>query len=368
MKTVLNPLDAQDFVVGCTLYGAGGGGQPEEGLAALLEQVKAGREVGWVDPRSLPGTMVTACTFLMGSTAPLTEAKRAEMKALGFVQWKYPRNLPESVRQLEGFTGRRIDVLVPFELGGSNTPAPVAAAANLGILVVDGDYAGRAVPEITQSTVGILNMPFLPAASVDKWGNRAIITEATSLAVAERLGKYLSDAAYGSTGLTGFLMPLGDCRRALVEGSLSQALRAGRAMREAAAQGCYAWDALRPLGWRTIFQGTVTRKEWEDRDGYYWGTHTLESAGEVMEIIFKNENHVSILNGEPFVTSPDVITCLSKSDGRPILNGDIAVGAELVVVAAPAPGLLRSEPALRVLGPRYFGCDVCYRPLEDLVP
>jgi DUF917 family protein len=368
VKTILDPVDARDFVVGCTLYGAGGGGQPEEGLAALLEQVEAGREVGWVDPGSLPDHVMTACTFLMGSTAPLTAKKRAEMKALGFTQWKYPRNLPESVRQLERFTGRRIDALVPFELGGSNTPVPVAAAAHLGILVVDGDYAGRAVPEITQSTVGILDMPFLPAASVDKWGNRALLTEATSLAVAERLGKYLSDAAYGSTGLTGFMMSLGECRQALVEGSLSQALRAGRAMRDASTKGSNPWDALRPLGWRTIFQGTVTKKEQEDRDGYYWGTHTLESTGQVMEITFKNENHVSTLNGEPFVTSPDIITCLSKVDGKPVLNGDIDVGAQLVVVAAPAPGLLRSEPALRVLGPRYFGCDAGYRPLEHLVP
>ena len=54
----------------------------------------------------------------------------------------------EAVRELTAYTGNRIDAIVPFELGAWNTTAPMDAALRLGIKVVDGDYAGRAIPEL----------------------------------------------------------------------------------------------------------------------------------------------------------------------------------------------------------------------------
>lgn len=32
-------------------------------------------------------------------------------------------------------------------------------------------------------------------------------------------------------------------------------------------------------GW-LLFKGTVIEKEWEDREGYYWGTHKLRGMDE----------------------------------------------------------------------------------------
>jgi len=41
--------EAEDFVLGCTFMGTGGGGDPAIGLKFLLEDLKEGREIRWVD-------------------------------------------------------------------------------------------------------------------------------------------------------------------------------------------------------------------------------------------------------------------------------------------------------------------------------
>ena len=193
IMTLLSRQDLKDFVCGCTLLGVGGGGNPEEGLKALEEQFDAGKKLGWVDPEDLPPDSWGACAFLMGSTAPLTEEKIKQKESLGLTHWKYPRNLAVTTQRLEEFTGRHISALVPLELGGSNTPAPIAAAASLGKFVIDGDFAGRAVPEIIQTTAAAASVPFAPATSVDKYGNYCIIMDCINPVLFERMGKYLSE-------------------------------------------------------------------------------------------------------------------------------------------------------------------------------
>lgn len=363
--------DLEDFVRGCTLLGVGGGGNPAEGLKALKEQVAAGRKIGWVDVAELPDEGWAACTFLMGSTAPLTEEKKKQMRQLGLVSWKWERNLPLAVKELEAYTGKSVSVLVPFELGGSNTPAPIAAAASLGKLVVDGDYAGRAVPEITQTTAVAAGLPFWPVASVDKWGNVCFIREATSYEMAERIGKLISDAAFGSTGLAGFMVPIEQMKRVVLPGTLSKALKVGRTIRAAREAGGDAFKALeKEHGFRLLFRGTVVEKQWEDRDGYYWGTHTLqgegEFAGHTFKVFFKNENHLSWFDGKLFVTSPDLIMNLDPVTAEPVLNDKVEVGTRLVIMGAPCEPAMRSAAMLRVLGPRYFGADADYTPIEKL--
>ncbi len=373
MATYLCTLqDLEDFVRGCTLLGVGGGGNPAEGLKALKEQVAGGKRVGWVDVSELPDDGWAACTFLMGSTAPLTEEKRLQMKELGLINWRYERNLPIALCELEAYTQKTVDVLVPFELGGSNTPVPIAGAASLGKLVVDGDYAGRAVPEITQTTASVMGLPFCPVASVDKWGNISIIKETISYTLAERIGKFISDAAFGSTGLAGFLVPISEMKRALIAGTLTRALSVGRSIRLARERGEDPAAALeREHGFRVLFRGRVCEKSWKDMDGYYLGTHLLESDEtgntHTFRVFFKNENHLTWLDGTLYVTSPDLIMNMDPDTGEPVLNDRIDVGTRLVLLGARCHPKLREQPMLSVLGPTYFGVQSEYRPIEDVL-
>lgn len=364
-----NRDDLRDLVLGCTYYGVGGGGNPQEGLRALEEQVDAGRQIACVSPQEISDDGLTCCVFLMGSTAPLTPEKEEQRQQLGLTSWRYERNLPEAILQLEAYAGKRIEAIVPLELGGSNTPAPMAAAAALGKVVVDGDYAGRAVPEITQATPSVGGISLAPACCVDKYGNRVIISEAISNPIAERIGKMVSEAAFGSTGIAGFLMPGRQAKQFIVGGTISRALAIGRAIRSAAGgSGAAAKAAAAAAGGRIIFTGTLLDKEWQDKDGYYEGYHVFQGLGEYAgrraKTYFKNETHALWVDDVLEVTSPDLITMVDLESGTPVLNNTLVQGQAVALTAVPAPQVWRHPAGLAVLGPRHFGVGEDYKPFK----
>jgi hypothetical protein len=120
-------------------------------------------------------------------------------------------------------------------------------------------------------------------------------------------------------------------------------------------------------GW-VIFRGRVVRKEWESRDGYMFGNTTIQGQGpddgHILKIWLKNENHVTYRDEKEFVTSPDLITIIDARNGEAYTNTLLEEGMEIAVLGAPAEQKYRSAEGLALLGPRYFGFDIDYVPIE----
>jgi DUF917 family protein len=365
MFKIENTEDLRCFIDGCTLLGVGGGGNPEEGYAALEGILKEIGPIEWQDVADLDDDSIAICTFLMGSTAPLTEEKKNKMVELGLTEKKYPLNLANAVKEWEDYTGKKIDVIVPLEVGGSNMPVPMAVAKRLGKTIVDGDYAGRAVPEIFQISLMLEEVNFCPAASVDKYGNTCIIKESISNTLAERIGKYLSEVAFGSTGLAGFPITGKQLKRVLVRGSMSKAIKIGKALSRVRQGLSNFEDELAQFEAKVVFEGKVVKKDWKDEDGYYIGTHTVEGTnsyeGDKAEIYFKNENHVIWINGTSQVTSPDLIANINPDNIKPLRNEEIEVGTQILTIALPCDPILRKENVIKRLEPKYFGFDIEYK-------
>jgi DUF917 family protein len=372
MGVIRSDQEFADFVRGCTFMGTGGGGNPKDGIAWLKGVRDDGMEISWVKPDEIPDDAWTVCPFLMGSIAPLTEETKARMKRLGLGGDAYKSIQAESVRLLEEHMGVKVGAIVPIELGGSNTAGAVGAAARLGIPVVDGDYTGRAIPEVPQTTPYLAGLPLWPISSVDKYGNRAVITESTGYEMAERIGKFIAAASFGLAGQAGFLCKGSEMKKVVIPGTLSKCLKIGRSIRTSREGGRDPVnEAVMELeGW-LLFEGTVSKKEWEDKEGYYWGTHTVsgqsEFNGSELKVWFKNENHMSWLNGKPYVASPDMLIVVDRESGEPFMNADIAEGAQVAVIGLRAIEQFRSPKGLDILGPSHFGFETGYTPIEDLV-
>ena len=168
MSTLRTERDVHDLIRGLTLLGTGGGGRPEQGLEALLPHVEAGREVGWVAVASIPDDAWVCSTFGMGSIAPSEPLSPAQRRALGYpADWVVARPMVRAIEELQAWTGRTISAIVPFELGAGNTASPMDAAVRLGIAVIDGDCAGRAIPELSQTTAAIAGLAFAPGVIAD---------------------------------------------------------------------------------------------------------------------------------------------------------------------------------------------------------
>ncbi|MCE5209421.1 MAG: DUF917 domain-containing protein [Chloroflexi bacterium] len=371
--TLHNRQDVEDFVRGCTFYGTGGGGAYDRGVDLLMDQLKKGHEVGWVTMDEMKDDDHSCCPFLMGSLAGPDARAREEMKViygLGDIVYDETARMVGAIKGLEAKQKQKVNALVPIELGGANSAACVCTAAELGIISLDGDYTGRAIPEIQQTTPFIFEHSLMPIVSCDGWGNIATIESAVNWRMAERLGKQISVAGYSYSSQAGFFANATDTKKALIPGTMTECYQVGKTLREAVEQGKDPADTIAAkLDGHVICKGKVTSKTVEDRDDYYWATHEITGLGDYkgtqLKVWLKNENHMCWKNGEIFVTSPDMIQIIDTKTGQPYTNNVIKVGMEVSVIAMKARDIFRTERGLLALSPKAFGFDMEYVPFEE---
>lgn len=368
---IANLQDAEDLILGCLILGTGGGGKPERGLQVFEAALEENLDLRWVDVEDIPDDALTVQPYGMGSVAPVTQATLDEIQRAGLKEVYPLTSMVEAVKELGAYLGRPITCIVPAEPGAANLPEPLVVGARLGIPVVDGDYAGRCIPEEMQTTPFLYGKHSYPFSAVDRWGNVTICKHTQNPLMLERIGKFLAVAAFGNTHMASTALSGKEMKEIVVRGTVTASLEIGRAIRRARQEGGDPVDALLRVvgGWR-LFDGIVVKKDWEDRDGYMFGTVEIDGdgkyAGHTLKVWFKNENHVSWLDGAPYVCSPDLLT-LCYPDGRGTVNTTIAEGEQVVAVGIKGVEAFRSQYGLDYAsGPRYFGFDIDYVPVEVL--
>lgn len=152
-------------------------------------------------------------------------------------------------------------------------------------------------------------------------------------------------------------------------------LAIGRAIQEARLRGRHPVDAVLEATRDSIyghgvrlFEGKVADVERRTREGFAVGRALLRGLGpdqgSGLEIRFQNENLVALRDGEPVATVPDLISVLDSETGMAVTTERIRYGQRVTVIGIPTPEIMRSEAALRVWGPRAFGYDLPFVPLE----
>jgi hypothetical protein len=371
MGQIRTITDADDFLRGANFMSASGGGDPIAERRQLHEDVHDGLDIGWVPLAELGHEEVLFSVCYSGSIAPESFDDPEERAAALGGGKVHERPFVEAVRLLESELGVHCGGLVSIELGGINSGAILSAAARMTLPLVDGDYAGRAIPELHATAPHMHGAPVLPFACVDHFDNRVIIRSSPSNAWAERISKHLALSSLGLIACAFAAMPAARVAEIYVPETMSECLALGRSIREAqeAEQDPVA-AACAAIGGTVLFRGTVVERTWANT-GYMEGTHTLEGtndyAGHRLEIWFRNENHVSWLDGEPWVASPDLIECCDPATGEPLVNTYLELGQELAVVGRRRRDQFDSPAGLETLGPRHFGFDIDFRGIEDLV-
>ena len=364
--------DVEDFVRGCTFLGTGGGGSPKAGLALLTKDIEEYGEISIHDLNKLRSDSWVVTPYLMGSIAPKTPEVIKEMKEVGLTKkiGFAGKLLALAIVELEKYLGIEFDGVVSVEMGGGNTPGPVDAAFSLGKIVVNGDYAGRAIPEIAQITPYLYDIPPYPAVYIDEYGNKSIVKKAINYSMAERIGKLLSVASFGLVGGANFAIRAEVLKKIIVPNTLTKAYEIGKALREARERGEDPASIIAEKfnGW-VLFRGVVRKKEWEDREGYMWGTTFIdgvkEFSGHKARIWFKNENHLMWFDERILATSPDIIEVIDAETGEPVTKTDLSEGMKVSVIGLRGHEAFRSPKGLEVLGPKHFGFDVEYVPIEE---
>ena len=365
--------DIEDFTRGTDIL-SGSGGPTKEARARLRETLEAGLALGWRDLAELPDDARVVSTFFSGSIAPGRYDRSGIEREWG-IETTVTRPLVAAVRELEAHLGVVFDAVIPIEIGGNNTGQATDAAAQLGKVLVDGDYAGRAIPEVTCITPNWAGKSLAPVACCDYYGTRTVVKAAPRDRLTERVGKHLAMASFGSVGCAAFALSGREVKALAVPGTLTRSLAVGRAVRETQARGEDTVQAvLRALGdaW-LVFQGEIVERTWENRDGYMWGEHEVAGSGSGpyrgrhLRLWFKNENHMTWLDGRPYLSSPDVIEVVDPKTAEPLVNTYLEKGQPVTVIGIKRGPHFDTPAGIEAMGPRHWGFDVDFTPIERLI-
>jgi DUF917 family protein len=279
------------------------------------------------------------------------------------------------LRKLEALLGRRVDAVLPIEIGGGNGLAPLAAAARLGLPVVDADGMGRAFPESQMAIFNIRGLQACPAVMTDASGATVTIEHCDNLAH-ERIARAVSMSMGGIAHMAEYPLSGRQAKAHAIGGSVSAAIAIGAAVRQARSNGQDPFQALYAALRATqlyphageLFDGKIVDVQRETRGGFSLGRISLEGfAGQgTMTLEFQNENLIAHRNGIACAMVPDLVTVMDRETAESITTERLRYGQRVRIIGAAAPRMLREERAMALVGPDAFGLGQPYRPIEEL--
>ncbi|MDK2799956.1 MAG: uncharacterized protein PWQ70_1575 [Clostridiales bacterium] len=363
----LTKQDMYDILYGCTILGTGGGGKLEKGLALIDKAFNEGKKITLLDLHELPDDALVACPYYCGSISPTTPEQEEKYKGLPKID---EEPALRAFKVLEEYTGKKFYGAITTELGGSNSAVAFYVAAMLGIYIVDGDPAGRSVPELQHSTFYINEISITPMAVVNEFGDAVIVKNVVNDFRAEAVVRAIAVVSKNQVGVTDHLATGSELRNGVIPGAVTYALKIGRAYREAKEKNLDVAEEIASAGkGYVVFKGLVDDLKWEDRDGFTIGETIIKGerkfAGSSYKIWFKNENIISWKDGVVDITVPDLICLIADETMEPVTNPDFKPGLRVSVIGLPAPKEWRTERGLEIFGPKSFGFDVAYQPIEN---
>ena len=162
-------------------------------------------------------------------------------------------------------------------------------------------------------------------------------------------------------------MTAAQARTATVRNSVSLAIEIGNAM----AAATRPIDALREtVGARVLVTGKLTDVERRVTGGFVRGRVEVEGLdddrGRTVAIEIQNENLIVMDRDRVLASVPDIITVLDSETAEAIHTERLRYGQRVAVVAFPCDPIWRSPRGLVLAGPRSFGYDFDYVPIEEL--
>ena len=277
--------------------------------------------------------------------------------------------LTAPLEKMEELLNKKVDVIIPIEIGGINSLMPIAVAAQKGLPILDADAMGRAFPEAQMVTFYLAGYKSSPVTMADEKGNTVVIYPKDGI-WAERLARTLTIEMGGSSSVSDYALSGKQVKSAVVENTLTIAENIGKTLMENRSNAQVGINKmLEDLKGYKLFEGKIVDIKRELKGGFTRGHAYFKGINEYAgdyTILFQNEHLIAKKDDEILCTTPDLIAVLDLETGIPITTERMKYGSRVVVVAFPCNYQWRSEKGLEVAGPKYFGYEVDYVPVEKI--
>ncbi len=351
--------DVEHLALGAAVLGTGGGGDPYVGKLMAIQALERDRDIVIIDPDEVDDEDFIVAVAGMGTPTVLIEKIPNGKEAI------------KALETLEAYFGRRVDHIICIEAGGINSTIPLVAAAEKGVSIPDGDGMGRAFPELQMVTFHLYGVKATPMSMADEKGN-GVLLDTIDNYWAEKIARAITIKFGGTAWIAIYPMNGKKFKEATVRNTLTKAISIGEAITSSKKQGKNPLDAiLDASGGFLLFIGKVVDVNRMNIGGFARGEAVIEGLedfkGSKLVIKFQNENLIAIRDGQVIATVPDLITVLDKETGKPITTERLRYGLRVAIISIPCDPKWRTEEALKVVGPKYFGYDVDYVPIEKSV-
>ncbi len=347
--------DIEDLCLGATLLGTGGGGDPYIAKLVAHEALERYGPVPVVDAADLDPDALVLTTAIIGAPTVILEKIPAGTEFSG------------AVTALASFLGKQPAAIMAIEVGGLNTLLPIATAAEMGLPIVNADSMRRAFPQIEMTVFTLAGLSATPLSIADEKGNHCVF-ETTTNHIAETLARSAVIQLGLANAISCYPLTAGQIATHGIQGSLSYGTEIGRLLGEVKAGVEGAWDRfLDQSGSKAFFTGKVVDLNRRTTGGFARSTVIMESldgSGATMRIEVQNENLVAFLDGEPVITTPNLICLLDCETFDPITTEYLAYGNRAIVIGMPCAPEWHRPGMLELVGPRAFGYDIDFVELH----
>ncbi len=349
----------EDIALGAAFLGTGGGGDPYIGKLMALQAIKDYSPVSLIDVNEIPDNALIVPTAMMGAPSVLIEKipNGGEFKRIFEVMEKY--------------MGKKIYATIPIEAGGVNSMIPIAVAAQMGVPIIDGDGMGRAFPELQMLTFHLNGITSHPMVITDEKGNTSIL-ETISNKWTENLARTLTVAQGGSVVIALYPMTGKEVKESAIKGIITFSQEIGKAIRETSKYDVPpVKQLLKKINGYELFKGKIIDVERETKAGFNFGTVKMDGLenyrDETCEVNFQNENLIVKKGRKVLATTPDLICIVDLESIKPITTEALKYGRRVLVVGLKCDKQWRTPMGIKIAGPRYFGYELDYIPIEKRI-
>ncbi|WP_395341339.1 DUF917 domain-containing protein [Ningiella sp. W23] len=366
---ILNEQNLIDILVGSCIQSTRNC-DPSQSIADVKKALSEGKVFRTIAPENVASDEMVIAVQGIGGGGPWQYViDRTDKQELALIDDPHKR----VVQLFSKYSNQRIAALVRSEAAGATATA-LLLGAEMGIPTLDGGITGRAVPEVQQSIPWINGIASVPTAIISPWGDEIVITRAVDEYRVEDIARAIAVASAGDAWISMTPMSGSQLAKGILPGNLSEAELYGRTVREAREKGRDPIAALIDVaGAFKLFEGNVMKSQERGDRGFNWVEAEFEGTGDFQgrsyKLFVKNENIVGWLDGELSAMAPDYIYNLDPTTGESTLGvgyGGYVVGERVTLIAVPAPAQWRTQKGIELIGPRHFGFDFDYMPIEQM--
>jgi len=323
---VIDEETVEVIAIGTQLLGSGGGGDIAFDLPPVREAIRRYGPVKVVSCNSLhPESLIVPIGFMGAPLEPstLTAGQKELERVLEAVEIHY---------------GKKVDALIPLEIGGGNGLTPLAHAGRLNIPVLDADTIGRAFPMLHMTSCRMAGIAPNPAFIADSEGN-VVCCRATSAEALERLARAITSASGSVTALATYIVRGFEAKKALLLGSYTHAYALGYAFLQGKMPG------------HAVAEGMIHSFTPKVEGGFLRGKMALDSG---VSIAFQNEYFFVTEGNTILASTPDVIAIIDKENNAPLAIEGIKEGQHVRVFAIASHPLWKTKKGLEIAGKEAF--------------